>query len=473
MLFNSFEFLPFLLIVYLLYWFLLNKNLKAQNIFLLAVSYFFYSCWDWRFLFLLIFSTLINYFFGLFIYKTEEQPKRQKLFLWLSIINNLAILGFFKYYNFFALSAQAGLGFLGLHVEPWLLHVLLPVGISFYTFHGMSYVFDIYNGKIEPNKNFIEYAVFVCFFPLLVAGPIERATHLLPQVKKKRVFSYRQSIEGLRLMLWGYFLKVVIADSLSVFVNDIFKNYKTYPGSMLVMGTLYFTVQVYGDFCGYTNIAIGVAKLFGFELLSNFRYPFFSKSISEFWRRWHISLASWFYDYVYYPTVAALRSWRKWAIAFGLLFTFCLSGFWHGPAWKYIFWGTMHGAAIVYEFFTAEWRKKIFGKLPLWLNHSLSMLFTFSYVVLLAVFFKADTVSQGFDYICHFGPGIFRPLSADRLGLVYVIITLLIDWMQRKSERNVLNVRNGFLRWSLYVSLFICLLIHSGYNEVPFIYFQF
>jgi alginate O-acetyltransferase complex protein AlgI len=470
MLFNSFEFIPFLVIVYILYWFIFNRDLNIQNILLLASSYYFYSCWDWRFLFLLILSTLIDYSFGLLI---SRSSKRKKLFLWLSIFNNLAILGFFKYYNFFVLNARSALTLSGFHFDPWLLSVILPVGISFYTFHGMSYVFDIYNGKAKPTKNFIEYAVFVCFFPLLVSGPIERATHLLPQVKMRRSFSYQQTLEGLRLILWGYFLKVVIADSLSVFVNDIFRNYRTFSGPVLILGAIYFSFQLYGDFCGYTNIAIGVAKLFGFELLSNFKYTFFSISVTEYWRRWHISLSTWFYDYVFNPTVAALRDWGKGAVAFGLLFTFFLSGLWHGAGWQFIFYGIMHGVAIVYEFFTKKMRKNLFSKIPKRLKDILSMGLTFSYISLANIFFRADTLRHGFSYVGHIFSGVFKLNFSNRSGLIYVILPLVIDWQQRKSERSVLNIKNTFLRWGMYVFLGMSILIYSIDDQSPFIYFQF
>jgi alginate O-acetyltransferase complex protein AlgI len=472
MLFNSFGFIPFLLSVYILYWFVLNKNLRIQNVFLLVVSYFFYSFWDWRFLFLLILSTLIDYSFGLIIFKSV---RRKKLFLWLSIFNNLAILGFFKYYNFFAVSIQSALGLTGLHFDPWLINIVLPVGISFYTFHGMSYVFDIYNGKVEPRRNFVEYAVFVCFFPLLVSGPIERATHLLPQVGKKRVFSYQQSIEGLRLILWGYFLKVVIADTLSGFVNDIFKNYKTYPGSVLALGAIYFSIQIYGDFCGYTNIAIGVAKLFGFELLSNFRYPYFSRNIAEFWRRWHISLSSWFRDYLYIPLGGA-RVGKVKAIR-NVFIIFVVSGFWHGANWTFILWGAIHAALFIplllakrNRAYTSEIVAES-RRLP-GIKEAFQMTATFCLVSIAWIFFRAPSVAFACNYIAHMFSS-FKIVSTHRLGLIYVIIPLLIDWQQRRSERNVLNIKNSVLRWGMYVFLGTCVLFYSSYNQAPFIYFQF
>jgi alginate O-acetyltransferase complex protein AlgI len=299
MLFTSLEFLIFLPLVFILYWFVFNRSIKYQNAFLLLSSYVFYGWWNWRFLGLLLLSTLIDYSFGFWVAK--ETGRRRKLFLWMSILNNLLVLGIFKYYNFFVLSAQTFLDHIGLHTNPYLINIILPVGISFYTFHGMSYVLDIYRGHFKPVRSFIDYSVFVSFFPLLVAGPIERATHLLPQVQQPRVFNHQQGVQGLRLILWGLFKKMVIANSLSPIVDDIFTNFHNYPGSILLLGAVYFSFQIYCDFSGYTDIALGAAKLFGFELLTNFKFPYFSRDIAEFWRRWHVSLSSWFRDYIYIP----------------------------------------------------------------------------------------------------------------------------------------------------------------------------
>jgi alginate O-acetyltransferase complex protein AlgI len=300
MLFNTLNFAFFLPVVFLLYWLLNNRNLKWQNLLLLVSSYFFYACWDWRFLFLLIFSTLLDFFTGL---KMEEakDAKRKTFWFWLSVSINLGFLGVFKYYNFFATSFAEALAQAGLQVNPWTLKVILPVGISFYTFHGLSYVIDIYKNRIKAERSFIDYSVFVSFFPLLVAGPIERATHLLPQIKHKRTFSYAQSVDGLKQILWGLFKKIVIADQCAEYANTIFAHSADYSGSTLFLGGMFFAFQIYGDFSGYSDIALGTARLFGIELLRNFSFPYFSRDIAEFWRRWHISLSTWFRDYLYIP----------------------------------------------------------------------------------------------------------------------------------------------------------------------------
>ncbi len=299
MLFNSFEFFVFLPVVFILYWFVCNKNLGLQNALVLIASYFFYGWWSWKFLLLLILSTLLDYAYGFMVASADR--RKAKLFLWLSIVNNLGILAVFKYYNFFAKEFSQLFNSLGWHTNPVLLNIALPIGISFYTFHGMSYVFDIYRGKQQPVRNYVDYAVFVSFFPLLVAGPIERAGHLLPQVQQKRVFNYSQAVAGCRLILWGMFKKVLIADNLAGTVDEIFKNPREYGAVSLILGAVAFSFQIYCDFSGYSDIALGTAKLFGFELLSNFRFPYFSRDIAEFWRRWHISLSSWFRDYLYIP----------------------------------------------------------------------------------------------------------------------------------------------------------------------------
>jgi len=311
MLFNSIEYFLFLPTVFILYWFVFKKDLKLQNLLILISSYFFYGWWDWRFLSLIFLSTVVDYFVGLKIYDSQDN-KVKKTYLWISILFNLGLLVFFKYFNFFIESWIDLLGSFGYEQKSvWTLNVILPVGISFYTFQTMSYSIDIYFKKLKPTKDFISFAAFVSFFPQLVAGPIERASHLLPQLLSKRVFKYDQGVQGLRLILWGMFKKVVIADSLAWRVDYTFDNFQTLDGGVLFLGLIYFSFQIYCDFSGYSDIAIGTAKLFGIEIKSNFRFPYFSRNISEFWRRWHISLSSWFRDYLYIPLGGSRRGrWR-------------------------------------------------------------------------------------------------------------------------------------------------------------------
>lgn len=300
MLFNSLDFAIFLPIVFVLYWFIVEKHLKIQNALIVVVSYVFYGWWDWRFLSLIIFSTLVDYLIGQKL-RTENNQSKRKILLWTSILVNLGFLGFFKYYNFFLENFVSAFSTFGLQINANSIKIILPVGISFYTFQTLSYTIDVYRNKLKPTKDFIAFSAFVCFFPQLVAGPIERATNLLPQFYKQRKFDYDKAIDGLRQILWGLLKKMVIADNCAIYANNIFENYNTYNGSTLFLGALFFTFQIYGDFSGYSDIAIGISRLFGFELKQNFSTPYFSRDIAEFWRRWHISLNSWFRDYLYFP----------------------------------------------------------------------------------------------------------------------------------------------------------------------------
>ncbi len=480
MLFNSLGFLLFFPLVFLLYWFVFNKNLKVQNLFLLVCSYYFYSCWDWRFLFLLMTSTLIDYYFGLAIHNKEGFQK--KLFLWLSIFNNLVILGFFKYYNFFTLSTQNLLHHLGFEIHPYLLSIALPVGISFYTFHGMSYVFDIYYKKTKPVSSFVDYAVFVCFFPLLVAGPIERATHLLPQVVVKRFFNYEEAKAGLRLVLWGFFKKVVIADSTAPLVNSIFNAHHTMSGLSLVIGMICFGFQAYGDFGGYSDIARGTAKLLGFDLIINFNFPFYAKSISEFWRRWHMSLNTWFMDYLYMPITIALRNYGKRAIFIGLFVTFFLSGLWHGPSWNYILFGVFHGIALIFEIRTAKARKKLSKKMPIGIFNFFGRIITFAYVLFTWVFFRARSAHDGANYLTDMftRPFIIKPeykmyIQYMHLPLLFIFL-YMVDWINRDAN-NISpffdKIKQRPVRYGFYLMLVLFILLFGTFNKTAFIYFQF
>jgi len=475
MLFTSTAFLVFLPIVFVLYWFIFNKNIKYQNVLLLVSSYVFYGWWNWKFLGLLLLSTLIDYSFGFWV--AEGPQRKRKLFLVLSILNNLLVLCIFKYYNFFIQETQHLLAHAGWQIHPYLIKVLLPVGISFYTFHGMSYVIDIYRGNFKPVKSFVDYAVFVSFFPLLVAGPIERATHLIPQIQRPRVFQYEQAVQGMRLMLWGFFKKMVIANTLAPIVDQIFSNYSHYSGSTLVLGAIYFSFQIYGDFSGYTDIALGVAKLFGFELLTNFKFPYFSRDIAEFWRRWHISLSSWFRDYVYIPLggskVGKLTAIRNTFIIF------LLSGFWHGANWTYIVWGGIHALGFLpllllgvnrrhsKEIVAADRRLPNFREL-------ISVTATFVFVTLAWIFFRADTIGTAVGYLSAMRHGLFVNPTFKSFLILYIVPFVILDWNFRRHERdlNIVPGKYKYARYAFYTLLLYINIAHSG-NNSSFIYFQF
>ena len=424
---------------------------------------------------LLMLSTGLDYTYGFSV--ASPNRKKAKFFLWLSIVNNLGILGIFKYYDFFAAQFQEGFELLGLHTNPVLLNIALPVGISFYTFHGMSYVFDIYREKQKPVKNFVDYAVFVSFFPLLVAGPIERASHLLPQVQKTRKFDYTQAVEGCRLRLWGMFKKVVIADSLAPIVDAIFNNYQNESGVTLIVGAIAFSFQIYGDFSGYSDIALGTAKLFGFELLSNFKFPYFSRDIAEFWRRWHISLSSWFKDYLYIPLGGSKEG--KWKAIRNTFVIFLVSGFWHGASWNFIAWGFIHACGFLPLLLLKQNRRYTSdvvaeGKLFPNIGELLQMSGTFAFVTVTWVFFRAETLGKALGFIeGFFDFGSFR-MTIEPFMLLSLILMILIDWAHRHDARNILFIKRGYLRYLTYTLLITLVFVKFGIQEKStFIYFQF
>ena len=481
MLFNSISFAIFLPLVFLFYWFFTNKNLKVQNLFLLVSSYFFYACWDWRFLFLLIFSTFLDYFAGIKIAESDNK-KHKKNWLWLSIVVNLGFLGVFKYYNFFSSSLSDALLLLGVKDNFGTLQFILPVGISFYTFHGLSYVIDIYNNKIKPEKNIVDYSVFVSFFPLLVAGPIERATHLLPQIRRRREFDYNKAVDGLRQVLWGLFKKVVIADQCAEYANQIFNNSTDYSGSTLVLGALFFTFQIYGDFSGYSDIALGTARLFGIELLRNFAFPYFSRDIAEFWRRWHISLSSWFKDYLYIPLGGS-----KGGVMMRIRNTFIIflvSGFWHGANWTFIVWGFLNALFIMPSiiFNTNRNNLEIVAKGKYLPNFKdlFSIGITFSLTVFAWIFFRANNMEHAIQYISEILSPSFFTLPYFENGtlalpiIILVIFFMVIEWLGREGKYAIENIqtKNKIVRWTFYYILVTLIFVFAG-SDQQFIYFQF
>ena len=478
MLFNSLNFAIFLPIVFLLYWFVFNKNLKFQNILLLVSSYFFYACWDWRFLFLLVFSTLLDYYTGLKMQDSKSE-KLKNFWFWLSISVNLGFLGVFKYYNFFADSFAKAVSNFGFEVNPWTLKVILPVGISFYTFHGLSYVIDIYKNRIKAEKNFIDYSVFVSFFPLLVAGPIERATHLLPQIQKKRTFDYAKSVDGLRQILWGLFKKIVIADQCAEHANNIFNNYESYSSLGLISGAIFFAIQIYCDFSGYSDIALGTARLFGIDLLRNFAFPYFSRDIAEFWRRWHISLSSWFKDYLYIPLGGSKGG--TWIKVRNTFIIFLVSGFWHGANWTFIVWGLLHALYIMPSIIFNTNRNNIEivakGKVIPSFKEFSSMFLTFTLAVFAWIFFRAENLEQAINFIFRiFSSHTSITILKVRGDLIFLILFfIIVEWFGREQQFGLAKIgltwRKSF-RYILYTTIIITLFWFGG-KEQQFIYFEF
>jgi D-alanyl-lipoteichoic acid acyltransferase DltB (MBOAT superfamily) len=458
--------------------------LKFQNILVVAASYLFYGWWDWRFLSLILFSTLVDYSVGRRLEQEEKQSKR-KILLWTSIVINLGFLGFFKYYNFFLDNFVSAFSFFGTDINVNSLHIILPVGISFYTFQTLSYTIDVYKRKLQPTKDIVAFAAFVSFFPQLVAGPIERASHLLPQFNKKREFEYTKAVDGMRQILWGLFKKIVIADNCAEYANLIFNNSADYSGSTLVLGALFFTFQIYGDFSGYSDIAIGTSRLFGFDLMQNFNFPYFSRDIAEFWRRWHISLSTWFRDYLYIPLGGSRGSlWMKIRNTFII---FIVSGFWHGANWTFIIWGALNAIYFLPLLLTKNNRNNMDtvakDKFIPSIKELSNMLLTFALTVFAWIFFRANNIEHAINYISViFSNSLFSlPRFANMKGaletILFVLFFLIIEWLGRDKEYAIKSIALKWKRpmhYSFYYILIIVIIYASlGKGDQEFIYFQF
>ena len=481
MLFNSIDFAIFLPTVFILYWFVTNNNLKLQNLLIVVSSYIFYGWWDWRFLSLILFSTIVDYSVGRGLLK-QENPIKRKILLWTSIIVNLGFLGFFKYYNFFLDNFTKVFSFFGTEFNANSLNIILPVGISFYTFQTMSYTIDVYKKKLDPTKDFIAFSAFVSFFPQLVAGPIERATHLLPQFYSKRKFDYSKAVDGMRQILWGLLKKIVIADSCAEYANLIFNNSSDYSGSTLLLGALFFTFQIYGDFSGYSDIAIGTSRLFGFDLMQNFNFPYFSRDVAEFWRRWHISLSTWFRDYLYIPLGGSRGGlWMKIRNVFVI---FIVSGFWHGANWTFIIWGALNAIYFLPLLLTKNNRNHIEivakGKNFPTFKELSQILLTFALTVFAWIFFRAENIGHAIKYISEIlSPSFFTipkfyGAKSSLITIVLVIIFVLTEWNGRQGQYAISHV--GRLKYPYRYALYYLILIvifWFGGKEQQFIYFQF
>ena len=482
MVFNSIEYAIFLPLVFALYWFVFNKSVKVQNLFIVIVSYIFYGWWDWRFLFLIAFTSFCSWMSGLLIQKYSQQGKKAKAVSTANIVLNLAILGVFKYYDFFATSFAHV--FLGGKTEGLLLNIVLPVGISFYTFQALSYSIDVYKGKIEPTKDIVEFFAYVSFFPQLVAGPIERATNLLPQFQRPRIFNVDMAVDGSRQILWGLFKKMAVADKCAVFVNEIFSTYQSQPGSNLLLGAIMFAFQIYGDFSGYSDIAIGTSKLFGIKLMRNFNVPYFSRDIAEFWRRWHISLTTWFRDYIYIPLGGSRCSKAK--IVRNTFIIFLVSGLWHGANWTFIAWGAYHAVLFLPLILLGKNRKfkevvasdKLFPSV----GDVFRILMTFLIVVIGWVIFRAESIGQAWDYLC--GMWQWDTLRAGYRLFVQrnlvsrtamVLIMVLFEWLNRKNGHglDLQAVRSPLIRYGIYIFVILFLMVSVESTPSQFIYFQF
>ena len=488
MLFNSIQFALFLPIVFLLYWFVFDRfiskseyQLRLQNAFVVVASYVFYGWWNWRFLLLIAFTSFCSWGSGLLIGKAESR-KKAKAWMWLNIILNLGILATFKYYDFFVTEFAR---LFNISTEGLLLKVILPVGISFYTFQALSYSIDVYRGKIEPTKDIIAFFAFISFFPQLVAGPIERATNLLPQFLKKREFDYDTAVDGMRQILWGLFKKIVVADNCAVYVDQVFSTYTEQTGSTLLLAAIFFTFQIYGDFSGYSDIAIGTAKLFGIKLMRNFNVPYFSRDIAEFWRRWHISLTTWFRDYVYIPLGGSRVSKAK--VVRNTFIIFLLSGFWHGANWTFIAWGAYHAVLFLPLILTGKNRKYTNqiaeGRvLPTW-KEAGQMLLTFFLAVFGWIIFRAESIEVAWEYfqgMLQFGTikAFYRFFTWPGMwpANLFIIIMLTIEWLTRKEEHSFSLQKLNTNKWvwrTIYIIIALIIFWYGQFDSNQFIYFQF
>jgi D-alanyl-lipoteichoic acid acyltransferase DltB (MBOAT superfamily) len=485
MLFNSFIFLLFFSSVFVLHWFVFSKTVKLQNIFLLVASLIFYGFWDWRFLILLLFSIAVIFYSGLNIYLSDSDKKR-KIWLRFGLFSSLGFLFFFKYFNFFLVSFIDSLKLLGIAINLTSLNIVLPIAISFYTFHGVSYLLDIYYRRIKPSNYILNYALFVSYFPLLVAGPIERATHLLPQLSIKRKLKINDINCGLSLVFWGFFKKIAVADALGMIVDMSFSNPNNYSSLSLILGAIFFAFQIYADFSGYTDIARGVSRFFGIELLLNFNFPYFSKSIPEFWSRWHMSLSSFLNDYVFIPLALYFRDYNKWGIYFSIFLTFLISGFWHGAGWNFVFWGILHGLYYLPQFLNSKSKIKSITSVKKSETNSfvslLNQLKVFGLIVFALIFFRSDTIDNSFRYLNLIveNSQLFSikefVISTTHLlvflkGLISLFIMMLLEYYMFKNNIKIDLFFNS--RFKISILLLMLGFLGSFENSIKFIYFQF
>ena len=479
MLFNSIDFAIFLPIVFTIFWVFQSNGIRTQNLILLGASYLFYGWWDWRFLSLIILSSLLDFYLAKEMHHRQDE-KRRKHLLWCSLAFNLGMLGLFKYFNFFIENFVTAFQFFGQDIGSGSLSIILPVGISFYTFQTLSYSIDVYRKKIKPTDDLVAFSTFVAFFPQLVAGPIERASNLLPQFSKIKKFKYLAAADGCRQILWGFFKKLVIADNCAGYVNIIFENSHELTGSILVIGAILFAFQIYCDFSGYSDIAIGIARLFGFNLKQNFAFPYFSRNVGEFWRRWHISLSTWFRDYLYIPLGGSKNKPFR-----NILIVFLLSGLWHGANWTFIIWGALNVLLFLPSFYLNKNRKYTGGIAEnKWLpgpKETISIILTFTLITFTWIFFRAESLEQAFQYInnmANWNQDSFRfiPPYANIFNylttLFFIVVLIIFEWFNRNKKHGLMLTDGKVINWIYYIFIASSIIIYTG-DSRDFIYFQF
>ena len=476
MLFNSFDFLIFFSVFFVCYWFSV-KNIKLQNIILLIGSYVFYSFTDWRFLLLLISVSTFNYFLGLNI---EKAIKYKRLLMYIGLAQGLGILAFFKYFNFFITSLNDIFYTVNINSNFKTLNILIPLGISFFTFRTISYVLDVYNEKIKATKDWIVFFNYISFFPSILSGPIDKVNLLVPQIETKRSFNYNDATNGMRQILWGMFKKIVIADNCSIFVNDTFDNYSQHSGSTLLLGAFFFSFQLYADFSGYSDMAIGFSRLIGFKITKNFNFPFFSQNIAEFWRKWHISLTSWLTEYLFSPLNFKFRHLGKRGLVFAILINFTVCGIWHGANWTYVIFGFIHGCAFIPLIINNKLNqkeKKESNRLFFTFKQLIKMISVFTFVTFTFIFFRSDNITHALLFLSKiFSDSFFLiPETPSFKLILLVIIFSLLEWYGRQGDYvldSILTSYNKALRWVAYL-FFVVLILYYAVVEKTFLYFQF
>lgn len=483
MLFNSQPFAAFFIVVFCLYWFVFSRSYNLQNILLLISSYVFYCFWDWRFLSLLIGVSLINYLLGYYIGVAGKQ-KTKNILLNIGVFVSLGLLVYFKYVNFFIGSFAILCARFGVTVNIYLAAIVLPLGISFFTFRTLSYLLDIHKGKIAPTTNWISFFTFVAFFPSLISGPIDKAGMLMPQLERKRVFSHDQAIDGMRQILWGLFKKTVIADNCALITNYVFANYKILPASSLLIAIFLYTVQIYTDFSGYSDMAIGLARLLGLNITRNFDFPFFAQNISEFWRKWHISLTAWLTEYVFTPLSILFRDYGKAGLVLAILINFILIGIWHGANWTFVLFGFLHGCYYIPLIIKGTLNKKkkvVKGQRFLSFKELAGIVGTFLLVMFTFVLFRSDSVGQAIDiYRSLFSRSllsapVFEAMNLVQHTFIFIFFLFVIEWTGRHGQYALSNIGTRWpaaVRWTLYYGAIILIFLFAGTVQ-QFIYFQF
>ena len=482
MLFNSVPFVVFFGVVFCLYWFVFSNNLKLQNIFLLVSSYVFYGWFNWRFLGLLVASSLLNYLLGYYMGKTDDLKKR-RLLLNTGIFASIGCLFYYKYTNFFIDSFTDIFSGFGARVDVHTLNIILPLGISFYTFRMLSYLFDINRGKLKPTDNWVVFFNYASFFPSLISGPIDRGGLLIPQMEKKRVFNYAQAADAMRQILWGVFKKVAIADNCASVVNPIYNHFQELPASSLIIAMFYYAMQIYADFSGYSDMAIGIARLLGFNITRNFAYPYYSQNIIEFWRKWHMSLTSWLTDYIFTPASIAFRDFEKWGTVMAIMVTFMVSGIWHGANWTFVLWGLLYGCYFIPLILKGKMNKK--KVIPMdrrpTTRELTNMALTFLLVMFTFVIFRSDSVGQAFAFYRQlFSASILSvPKMEERLNALItallIIVMLVAEWRQRDKQHGLQIdfIKSPAVRVCLYYCVVFAILCFGPSRITQFIYFKF